>query len=89
MRSHEGEGTAQIYPYAGAYASEKELMPADLFDDLMDVDFEGEKFKIFSNYDRYLGSIFGDYMQLPPEEDRHGNHYLKEDGIVSEPPAGQ
>lgn len=34
------------------------------------ISFEGKKFNTYKNYEKYLKSIFGDYMQLPPEEDR-------------------
>lgn len=42
----------------------------ELFADIIDVDFEHFKFKALVGYDEYLRNIYGDYMQLPPEEDR-------------------
>lgn len=45
--------------------------PRRLFDELSDYSFEGHKFLGFSDYDFYLQSIYGDYMMLPPEEDRN------------------
>lgn len=50
----------------------------DLFDNLIDVEFEGHKYKAFKSYDRYLSHIYGDYMKLPPEDQRipyHGGEY--------------
>mgnify|MGYP004528670539 CR=1 FL=1 len=37
------------------------------------IDFCGELFPVFNNYDRYLKNTYGDYMQLPPEDKRE-NH---------------
>ena len=41
------------------------------FEKVIDVQFEGRVFKMMCGYDRVLRNIYGDYMQLPPEEQRH------------------
>lgn len=57
--------------------------PAEHFDeaDLANyvlAEFEGGKFSIFAEYDKVLTAMFGDYMQLPPEKDRHPlQNYIK------------
>lgn len=38
------------------------------------VPFEDTKMPIPVGYNRYLTQVFGDYMQLPPEEDRQPHH---------------
>ena len=62
---------------------ERDMYPRWWFDDLIDADFEGEKFKVTSHYDEYLTQFYGDYMTLPKEEDRvfHGFecYYKKRD----------
>ena len=40
------------------------------YEDLIDIDFEGHKFLCTSAWDKNLTGIFGDYMQLPPENER-------------------
>ena len=42
----------------------------DDFRETIDLPFEDKVFKSLIGYDRYLTNIYGDYMQLPPEEDR-------------------
>lgn len=44
------------------------------FEDLIDVEFEGMKFLAPNNYHEYLSTCYGDYMQLPPEDQRHPYH---------------
>ena len=44
------------------------------FESSLEVEFEGELFPIPIGYDEYLTTVFGDYMSLPPEEDRVAKH---------------
>ena len=44
------------------------------FSETIDAEFEGRSFKIMKGYDRVLRNIYGDYMQLPPEEQRQPKH---------------
>lgn len=45
-----------------------------LFDNLIDVDFEGYKFRATSLWERVLVSIYGDYLTPPPQEQRGSRH---------------
>ena len=47
------------------------------FEGTVEVEFEGVKLKAPIGYDRILRSIYGDYMQLPPEEKRVTHHTNK------------
>lgn len=49
-------------------------MPAECFDEYIQIEFEGMMFSGFKKYDLYLTTHYGDYMILPPEEDRHGEN---------------
>jgi len=54
------------YPYPhGKYG-----MPAECFDEMMDMQFEGYSFRVFKEYDNYLRELYGDYRKLPPKEER-------------------
>lgn len=43
---------------------EWEIFPKSIFEDTIDADFEGIKFKIPRQYDSVLRQTYGDYMQL-------------------------
>lgn len=57
----------------GAYR-EREINERRVYTDLIDVDFEGNRFKAIAAYDEYLKHNYGDYMQLPPIEKRVSHH---------------
>ena len=49
----------------------REVFPKSLFKNVTQISFNGELFDMPVDYDTYLGNLYhGDYMQLPPEEDR-------------------
>ena len=47
-------------------------LPAACFDDYIQIEFEGMKFSALKKYDLYLTGAYGDYMTMPPVEERHG-----------------
>lgn len=47
------------------------------FDEIIDGEFEGCSIKIPKRYDEILRHCYGDYMKLPPEEERIGHHFYK------------
>lgn len=48
--------------------------PADLFEHLEKIEFQGRTYLSFADADRFLTIRYGDYMRLPPEEDRVWKH---------------
>ena len=54
---------------SGDYDIDKPF-PADYFDNYIMGDFENHKFKIPKEYDAMLTQLYGDYMTLPPVEER-------------------
>jgi lipopolysaccharide cholinephosphotransferase len=44
--------------------------PYHFFKEVEWVDFEGEKMPVVKEYDKFLRKVYGDYMQLPPEDQR-------------------
>lgn len=49
---------------------EKEIAPACVYEELFNGTFCGHSVSIPQNYDVYLRNLYGDYMQVPPEEKR-------------------
>lgn len=52
----------------------KNLYPRDIFKETRPGDFEGIKFNLPIEAEKYLRIAFGDYMELPPEEKRKPPH---------------
>lgn len=48
--------------------------PKEIFEDAIYKEFEGYQLPVPKGYDTYLKMAFGDYMQLPPVEDRIPKH---------------
>ena len=59
---------------AGFYFMKK-VYPKDLiYNGTTEVEFEGKSFLAMKGYDEYLKIPFGNYMELPPEEERIPHH---------------
>ena len=61
---------------SGSYGH-KEVMDKSIFLHYTDALFENTLFKVISNYDIYLSNLYGNYMQLPPEEKRCAPHQYR------------
>ena len=55
----------------------KKYFDSDLFDNLIEIPFEETNFMCTSKYDSFLRSYYGNYMELPPEEERVCKHHPK------------
>ena len=55
-------------------AASKRYLPANMFDNIIDIEFENRRYSAVAIYDEVLKIFFGDYMQLPPENQR-ASHY--------------
>ena len=66
--------------YAGAICGSyrfKEILPVEVYSEFDTVTFEGFEFMSIKNKDAYLKSIYGNYMELPPEDKRVSHHTFK------------
>jgi lipopolysaccharide cholinephosphotransferase len=55
-------------------SQKEQKCPSKAFFHAVDVSFEGKTFKAPEGYDDYLKCLYGDYMQLPPVEERVIKH---------------
>lgn len=47
---------------------ERDILPLETGKELIKLEFEGREFYAPSNYEAILSHVYGDYMQLPPED---------------------
>ena len=52
-----------------------ETLPMSVFTPVVECEFEGVKSYIPNGYHQYLSNLFGDYMQIPPENKRE-RHFI-------------
>lgn len=53
----------------------KDVFPKNIFEEGVEKQFENLQLQVPKEYDFYLKQIYGDYMKLPPEEKRKGEHF--------------
>lgn len=61
----------------GAYKADKEFFPAQWFQETVFLSFEGEFFAAPAGWQAYLSRNYGNYMELPPPEERKTRHKEK------------
>ena len=63
--------------YVGNFTSvSKVLLNKDYLSTMIKCSFEGGEYFIPIGYDKWLKQFYGDYMKLPPEQDRVGKHHI-------------
>ena len=68
------EDTSSQYIGAICAAFYGEILRSEWFTERCLLEFEGRKFWAPKGYDAFLTQLYGDYMQLPPEEKRVTHH---------------
>ena len=79
MAKFEGKPTKQKAMLFGNLNYCRRLYPAEMFKNSVEMIFEGENFSVPAGYELFLKSFYGDYMKLPPVEERQAKleHILK------------
>ena len=73
MRQYPYESAKYVVNFLGAYKF-KEMFPKAVYDDVDTYDFEDIALPAPRNYDLVLSQLYGDYMELPPENRRNKHH---------------
>lgn len=56
---------------------EKEIIPLDWCKDSVDLQFENLMLRAPKDYHKWLTFVYGDYMSLPPEDERKPHHFVE------------
>ncbi len=75
MKKYKYEDSKNVAFILSAY-KKKEILNKKIYDDIILVQFEDEKFNAPSGYDDYLKALYGNYMELPPVEKRKTHHFF-------------
>lgn len=74
MSKYTWESCDEVTELVGSIKGMKLRHPKKDFDSVIRKDFEGYKIPVMVGYKRYLSLIWGDYMKLPPENQRRAKH---------------
>lgn len=76
-RKHPYEGSKYLGGKAWNVYGYRDILPAEVFDHPIEVEFEGHTFWAPVGYDAFLSSLYGNYMPEPPPEKRKTHHVFK------------
>lgn len=76
MKIYNNKKTDFLYEQAGASRYGKWVIPTDCFNAFINLTFVDTEFSCPSNFDKYLKTVYGNYMQLPPIEERENRHNI-------------
>lgn len=72
LQKYDYETSKYVWNFSGCYGK-REIVPIAQLSGSRNGEFEGLVVKIADEAEEYATSIYGDYMTLPPEEERHGH----------------
>ena len=73
MQQYREQETVCLCSMSSRYKYDKQCMPKDVYGHPVLLDFENRRYYAPAKYTEYLTRLYGDYMRLPPEEDRQSN----------------
>lgn len=62
------------YVFPSTMNAARNYYPADIFENLTLINFEGKQYYAYQDYDKCLRIEYGNYMELPPKEERVWKH---------------
>lgn len=66
---------ALLYVFPNTIGCSRKFYPANLFEDMKTIEFNGKQYMCVADADTILRIEYGDYMQLPPKEERVWKHH--------------
>lgn len=78
MRRYNVSGRSDVVTIGGSYGYKRETLKRKWVDSLKDIEFEAEQWPAFELWPEYLEHMYGNYMQLPPVEERGKRHGVVE-----------
>lgn len=73
---YEYDNSKNVFVTGGAY-KKRDVFPKMWISEGTYLEFEGKKFCVPTQYDKYLKQLYGDYMKLPPKEKQVTHHMFK------------
>jgi len=73
-RTYEKTETKNVSTFTDPYDPTYFCVDKSIFQDLIEVEFEGKQYPAPRKYDYWLGVLYGNYMELPPVEKRVHQH---------------
>lgn len=70
---NEDESLQYVFP--NTIGCSRKFYPANLFENMKTIEFNGKQYMCVADADTILSIEYGDYMQLPPEEERVWKHH--------------
>ena len=74
MTRWDAKRSCEVCSLFGLAGYEKETMPLAYLYPLKEMDFQGKKYRIPKEIELYLERLYGNYMELPKEEERKPKH---------------
>ena len=73
-KKHDGKYGNFVGCRTWAIYGEREIIPAQVFSESVNLKFRSESFSVPKGYDVYLRSLYGDYTKDPPPEEQKTHH---------------
>ncbi len=74
VKQKDFESSEWIASAVGGAGIERELIKREYFENTIEMEFEGKVFRAPVGYEKYLSNLYGNYMKLPPMEQRVASH---------------
>ena len=75
IRRWNGDVSLQ-YVFPNTIGCSRRYYPANLFENMKTIAFNGKQYMCVADADTVLRIEYGDYMQLPPENERENRHQI-------------